>query len=230
MNVLIYSLSDPRDGRVRYIGRTINPLERRLREHLYVGKRGKIKDGRKAAWFAELAAIGMKPVICLLQEASKEDFQAVEKMLIEKYRKTHPDLLNVRAGGDGSLGGHFIKWTPELDAKLGTVPDVALARELGVTRKSVSYRREQLGIPASFDRTNNTPPPPMGGHNRIEFPPEVIAQFGKKPDYLIAAEFGCSKKAVISRRNKLGIPSYATQTGNTGRIKSGEPHRRWSKA
>lgn len=227
--VYLYALTDPRDSRVRYIGRTINPLERRLREHLYVGRRGKVKDGRKAAWFDELAAAGLKPGILLLETAERATFQAREKALIEQYRQTEPDLLNVHAGGDGSLGGYLLKWTPELDARLGTVADSVFAAELGVTRKAISYRREQLGIAASFDRTNNTPPPPMGGHNRIAFPPEVVAQFGTKPDYVIAAAFGCGKKAVTTHRNRLGIPSYAEQTGNNGRIKRGESHRRWTK-
>lgn len=229
MDIYLYALIDPRDCRVRYIGRTVNPLQRRLREHLNTAKRGKLKDGRKAAWFAELESSAMVPIISLLRTADKATFQAVEKELIREYRERFPDLLNVRPGGDGGLGGHFVKWTPELEARLGKVADSTLANEMGITRKSVTYRRDQLSIPAAYDRTNNTPPPPMGGHNRIEFPPDVIAKFGKFPDHAIAAEFGCSKKAVTSRRNALGIPSYAAQTGNNGKIKSGEPHRRWGK-
>lgn len=227
--VYIYALSDPRDGRVRYIGRTVNPLARRLREHLYAAKRGKLKDTRKAAWFDELSHCGLRPDINLIKTSGIHEFQADERRLIAEYRQKTPDLLNVKPGGDGGLGGHFVNWTPELDAMLGVVSDSVLASKMGITRKSVSYRREKLGIPASFDRTNNKPPPAMGGHNRIDVAPSVIKLLGTMPDYQLATSAGCSKYKIARLRNSLGIKSYAEITGNNGKIKKGDPHRRWAR-
>jgi len=227
--VLIYALVDPRTKRERYIGRTVNPLRRRLREHIATAARGKLKDRRKADWFDELAALGLAPDIVEIDRVGLDSFQAAERRWVAHFRAIHPDLLNVKRGGDGGLGGHFVVWTPELDAMLGKVTDSALAKRIGVTRKAVSYRREQLGIPASFDRSENKPPPPMGGHNKLDLPAAVIARMGKEPDYRIADDLGIQKSIIARRRRSLGIPSYAESTGNRGVFTKGMPHPRWSK-
>lgn len=225
--IRIYTLSDPRTNTVRYVGRTVNPLSRRLREHIRSAH--KLKDRRKAEWLAELQAAGLKPIITEIDQVGLAEFQAAEKRWVAHYRSICDDLLNVKCGGDGGLGGHFVKWTAELDALLGKWSDSRVAELLGVTRKTVTYRRAQLGIPASFDRTNNKPPPAMGGHNRLVFAPEVVARFGKEPDYKIADELGVEKSVIARRRKALGIASYAKQTGNAGTFTKGMPHPRWSK-
>lgn len=227
--LFIYALIDPRDGRVRYVGRTVNSLVRRLREHLYQSKRDKFKHLPRVGWLSELALVGLKPTIQLLEICSIDNYQAAEKKWIAHYRAMHDDIVNANIGGNGTLGGHFVRWTPELDAMLGKTADSMLAKQMGITRKSVSYRREQLGIAASFDRTNNKKPPPMGGHNRIQFTDEVIAIFGTQPDYVIAEALGCCKTAIARRRRELGIASYAEQTGKTGLFTKGMPHPRWSR-
>lgn len=43
-------------------------------------------------------------------------------------------------------------WTDEADSILGTVPDAEAAKMLGITRHSVSRRRETLGIHAYRER------------------------------------------------------------------------------
>lgn len=60
----IYSLSDPRDGLVRYVGRTRNPIEVRFKQHWERGG----KHQTLGPWFAELQSIGMQPIVGLLQE------------------------------------------------------------------------------------------------------------------------------------------------------------------
>ena len=228
-DVRIYTLSDPVTGRVRYVGRTINSLNRRLCEHLNSARRGKLKDKAKEHWILELAELGLKPEIALLECVGRADFQAAEKRWVAHYRQAHADLLNVKCGGDGGLGGHFVVWTPELDAMLGRVADARIAKLLGVTRKTVSYRREKLGIPASFDRAENKPPPPMGGHNKRVLSPDVLARFGNEPDYRIAEDLGIEKSIISRRRRALGIESYAERTGSRGVFAVGMPHPRWSK-
>jgi hypothetical protein len=227
--IRIYTLSDPITGHVRYVGRTVNPLARRLREHINTARRGKLKDKAKEQWIAALNEKGLKPVITLIDEACVSTFQAAEKRWVAHYRHLFVDLLNVKCGGDGGMGGHFVVWTPELDAMLGKVTDTKLAKLMGVTRKTVSYRRDQLGIEASFDRAENKPPPPMGGHNKLSFSPEVVARFGKEPDYKIADEIGVNKSVIARRRRALGIASFAENTGSRGVFTVGMPHPRWSK-
>lgn len=227
--VRIYTLSDPRTNAVRYVGRTVNPLSRRVYEHIRVAIKGKLKDKTKEVWINELIALGLKPVIAEIEVTGLDDFQAAEKRWVAHYRATCNDLLNIKCGGDGALGGHFVAWTPEMKAMLGVVADSKVARLMGITRKAVSYWRDQFGVAASFDRSDNTAPPPMGGHNKMALSADVVARFGKEPDYKIAGELGVQKSIIARRRRAMGIASYAATTGSSGVFVSGMPHPRWSK-
>ena len=40
------------------------------------------------------------------------------------------------------------RWTPDLDALLGTMPDASLATMIGVKPMTVTHRRKANGIPA----------------------------------------------------------------------------------
>lgn len=116
------------------------------------------------------------------------------------------------------MGTKATKWTPELEAQLGKISDARIAEQLGVHRKTVMYRREQLGIPAAFDRSRNVPPPPMGGHNKHKLPFGIEERLGQEPDYELAKRACVSKKAIASRRRELGIESFANATGSTGKF------------
>jgi hypothetical protein len=73
---LIYSLTDPRDGRVRYIGSTCCALKDRLQAHMRNAQRGTSKT-RKDKWV---------------------DDAADEAALIRDFLAAGHDLLNVRHG------------------------------------------------------------------------------------------------------------------------------------
>ena len=62
------------------------------------------------------------------------------------------------------------------------------------------------------------PPPPMGGHNRIDLPFEVVERLGSCPDYVLAKELGCDKGVIARARKQRGIASYAQISGNTGKF------------
>lgn len=47
------------------------------------------------------------------------------------------------------------KWSPQNTAKLGTMTDTALAKELGVSHQRVAKKRAELGI-AKFDSRRST--------------------------------------------------------------------------
>lgn len=227
--VRIYTLSDPFTGKVRYVGRTVNPLGRRLKEHVRCATKGKLKDKKKELWIKSLLAKGLMPVIELIQESDLDNFQADEKRWVKYYREQCHDLLNVKEGGDGSLGGHFVQWDDEKKELLGVVSDSRLAKMMGISRKAVLYWREQFGIPASYDKSNMKPPPIMGGHNKLNLSDEIVNRMGKEPDYVIATSIGVDKSVIARRRKSLNIPSYAESTGNRGCFTSGMPHPRWSR-
>lgn len=120
-----------------------------------------------------------------------------------------------------------VDWSEDLLAMLGSVADSEIARLIGCHRKTVSYKRECLGIPASHSRKNNRPPPSMGGWNKIQLQAHVVERLGVLPDYILADEAKVSKGVIARRRREKGIHSFAQQTGKDGRIQMGEPHRRW---
>lgn len=78
---MIYSLNDPRDGRVRYVGRAPRP-SRRFRQHL-----ARPHSQRLRAWIAELRALGLSPVLRPIGDGVEADWIA----------RLRPDL-NVLAG------------------------------------------------------------------------------------------------------------------------------------
>ena len=65
MKTTIYTLSDPRSGEVRYVGKTINTLSKRLSQHICQAKR---TQGHKACWVRSLLAEGVTPVIKYVDE------------------------------------------------------------------------------------------------------------------------------------------------------------------
>lgn len=101
--VNIYALIDPRDGRCRYVGKTKNDLEKRLRGHINDAKRrpGEIARFR---WINALAKSGVVPLIKTLEVVSPDDWQAAEQMWIHEMRARFPGLLNGTDGGDGIHG------------------------------------------------------------------------------------------------------------------------------
>lgn len=95
-----------------------------------------------------------------------------------------------------------------------------------------AWEKEQNWInklnPVGNTSPAKTIPPKMGGHNRKELPFEIIEQLGTMPDYKLAEKAGVSKRTILRKRQRFGVKSYAEQTGNDGKIKKGEPHRRWN--
>ena len=226
--VAIYALSDPRSGIVYYVGRTWQPLVMRLQQHVWRSRTGRDTCGR-AVWIKSLWEQGVKPAITPLEMVDEADWPQAEWRWIVHFRSAGAPLVNEAAAGAGGTRSHIIEWTPELDARLGVEADSVIAEELGVTRKAVSYRRRVLKIPASFNRARNTPPPPRGGWNRKELPPEIIARLGTEPDYKLGEELGVVKTVIARARRARGIKPYAELTGNTGRYAKGNYPARWKK-
>jgi len=89
----IYGLVDPRNNKVRYVGKT-SDLKERLAGH--------IRDCRKSNtaknnWIARLLSLGFEPEIVVIEECEEKDWQERERHWISVY----PNLTNWTAGGDG---------------------------------------------------------------------------------------------------------------------------------
>jgi predicted GIY-YIG superfamily endonuclease len=96
--VYIYSLVDPRDNKVKYIGKTVN-LEKRMEQHLYwfTGT-----NPRKERWIQKLKDKGFKPEMAVIEECNQSNWMEREKYWIAYYREVCPDLTNIADGGENS--------------------------------------------------------------------------------------------------------------------------------
>jgi hypothetical protein len=91
-------------------------------------------------------------------------------------------------------------WTRKHIAMLGTIPDAALAKKLGMAVATVLKKRQKLGIPAS------RPAKP------IDWNRDLIATLGKLPDRDVAKLFRINVLSVYKKRFDLDIPCYARKS------------------
>jgi len=75
--IYIYGLTDPRDKRIFYVGKSNSP-ERRYIQHLH-DKR----NPEKHRWINELKAAGLAPGQVILDVTTPEDWQHVEQEWID---------------------------------------------------------------------------------------------------------------------------------------------------
>lgn len=95
---VVYGLVD-HFGKVRYIGFTSQPLERRLRDHINGSKyRRTYKDN----WIQSLLAIGVEPTIKVIEEV-ESDWQGRERFWIDEFSQIENALTNLTQGGEGLL-------------------------------------------------------------------------------------------------------------------------------
>lgn len=99
----LYALIDPRDDRIRYIGKRVGYLNSRLRAHLYEA-RDTNHHTHKLAWLRQLLALGLEPriqVIALFPPSDTTDLNALERTWIAYLRSIGCALTNSTAGGEG---------------------------------------------------------------------------------------------------------------------------------
>jgi hypothetical protein len=105
----IYEMLDPRDGLVRYIGKTNNP-KRRFSDHLRLARKN--TKTRKASWIKGLLKLELTPVYRIIAITNEANVNKLEIKYIAEYRKKH-DLYNMTDGGDG-----ISKWSIEMRERM----------------------------------------------------------------------------------------------------------------
>lgn len=107
MTDFIYTLTDPRDGAIRYVGKTDNP-ERRLAMHLK-----ERYHSHKNHWLQELASEGLKPIMTIIETVSEgQGWEDRERYWIAHFRAIGCPLTNGTDGGDhppDCTGKHLVK-------------------------------------------------------------------------------------------------------------------------
>lgn len=90
---VIYTLCDPRDSSVHYIGKTKRTIEIRLREHI-----NDKKNTFKTRWIKELKLLNLIPEIKIIKEVNLEDLHLTEIMLICEYKLNKHPIKNSLSG------------------------------------------------------------------------------------------------------------------------------------
>jgi len=97
--MFIYGLFSP-SGELRYVGKTLRTLGRRLHQHFWACSLA--KDNHRNSWLKSLLAQGQRPEIQLIQKLNTvSDLNEAEKYWIGFFRSQGCDLVNGTNGGDG---------------------------------------------------------------------------------------------------------------------------------
>jgi len=95
----IYGLYDPRADVLRYVGKTIQSLERRLACHISEALH-RDTDNHRLHWIGEVCRAGYRPGIFLIEET--DDWEAAERKWIAYFRSLGANLVNATDGGEDS--------------------------------------------------------------------------------------------------------------------------------
>jgi len=167
--ILIYALADPRDGSVRYVGKT-NDRARRLEQHTEA-RRGNRKLKR---WLKELREAKMSPRMLTLGLPSRRGWAAAERTWIAFFEARRWRLYNLEAGGrqvwrDGYRG---CKLAPVVRRWRLEKNDRRLQQERDDPKKPQRSKRQKRHYPL--------PDPQMPPRPRWSFEDQPLA-FGTDP-------------------------------------------------
>ena len=97
--VKIYVLKHPDTLEVRYVGKTVRSLSKRLGNHIANAK-GNKHNKHLSNWIINILNKNKRPIIELLEECDYSIWQEREQYWISQF----PNLINLTKGGDGCLG------------------------------------------------------------------------------------------------------------------------------
>lgn len=100
----LYALCDPRDGRPRYVGVSVDPV-RRYSVHVAPSERA--KSNPKARWIAELAELGQRPILLPIDTVPAREADLLERHCIALLNQVGVPLLNQQAGGNRFAERHY---------------------------------------------------------------------------------------------------------------------------
>ena len=109
MVIYIYGLFDPRDGAIRYVGKTVNPKARNKYHHTpsSIGE-----NKHRSLWIQELRSIGLRANFKVLEECTDENWRDRERYWIQRFGGPGM-LLNLRKGGESTYPvsgiGHIVR-------------------------------------------------------------------------------------------------------------------------
>lgn len=132
--VYVYTLCDPADDAVRYVGVTRFP-DARERRHCR-------PDGtKKGKWVSALAARGVRPRFVIIETATESNWQEREQFWIAEYGRRGAKLMNGDAGGLNRVR-HSEELKARISATLSGRPNAALSKAVFAFRKDGAFAAE----------------------------------------------------------------------------------------
>lgn len=116
--VYIYGLVDPRNNKLKYVGKSKSPVDR-FSAHILEAKKG-IKS-YKNNWIKGLLNYDFLPLLIILDETDEEKANLLEKYWIKKSKEEGCTLVNMTDGGDGGPTFQGRKHTKETIEKMSAV-------------------------------------------------------------------------------------------------------------
>lgn len=103
-DIFVYALLEPETEKIRYIGKTVNGLDR-VNQHMC--PRFLKSNTHKNNWIKKLLRFGKQPLVEILSIAKSDgEVQKLEKFWIKHLRENGEKLTNMTDGGEGTAGHH----------------------------------------------------------------------------------------------------------------------------
>lgn len=96
----IYALIDPRDYRIRYIGKSDEP-QLRVMQHMQEQRRWPFSNPHFGRWLRELGLEELKPLSLIIETVDKLKWKKSERHWISTLRSAGFNILNWHMGGTG---------------------------------------------------------------------------------------------------------------------------------
>ena len=100
-NTIIYVLKDPETKEIRYVGKTVSSLQKRLKQHIYDTKKSK---NHRSNWIKSILNKNLIPEIEEIDNCIWLESQEKEQFWIKYYKDLNYNLVNATDGGEGNLG------------------------------------------------------------------------------------------------------------------------------
>lgn len=101
---LIYGLFDPRNGELRYVGKSSSGLKR-PKEHWKPSALGSGRNRWKISWLQQVLEAGSEPEVAVLESLENSDrLSEAEQWHIAYWRSLGCRLTNLTSGGEGTSG------------------------------------------------------------------------------------------------------------------------------
>jgi hypothetical protein len=192
----IYALCEPA-GEIRYVGKTVYPMEWRLRDHINRASHGR-DTTHKTRWIRRLLQHGYKPTVLVLEECEGDGCEE-ERFHIRLAVQDGLRLVNLTAGGDGTLGYSPTEKTRQL------LRAIHKGRHKGVPRSPETRAK----ISASLKRKiENDPDYLQAQREKIR----RVSEFCHTPEAIA--------KMAESQRKRLADPAVRANLAEKSRITS----------